>query len=227
MSSFGGCGTEPKCNLLRRAVKDKNRAQDLLTFLANEGCNIEALAGRLVTASEWNRKKPHYAETKPKQLRRLSANLRWCSGELGKSSVTDAIENMLFLSKTEFPNLIQALNNLGLVPLSGKNGTHGNFFHKLPEWMLDIAELLDRGLEETPKLTSQISYWGFLAWAVAEVKRETKREHYERVSELLDLLLEAQGKKVIGPELFKKSIQRHRKLKLSGTTARIKHQRNQ
>jgi hypothetical protein len=224
----GGCGTGPKCEFLLKQIEERatcERASTLLKVLADHGCDIEELASRLMTLAEWDRKNRHYAETKPEKLRRLAAELRWCSGEMRKLGVTDAIENFLVLSKTESPDLIHALN-FGLFPLSGKDEPRGSIFHKLPEWMLEIAKLLDKGLEETRKLNSQRSYWGFVDWVVAQVKRETKREHYEKVSELLDLLLEAKGKKPIGPELFKKSIQRHRKLGLLGRTAKTKRKKN-
>src|SRR5260370_35493199 len=121
-----------------------------------------------------------------------------------KQCVNDGFEIMLFLNQTESPDLIRAFNDLqlrgtekdyptgnSLFPLSGKTKARGNFFQKLPEWMLEVAELMDKNLERPPKRKSQSSYWGYIAWVVERVKSKTGREHYDEVSELLDFLLDA------------------------------------
>jgi hypothetical protein len=205
------CGTEPKCKLLLKRLGqsgNRERAETVLNVLAQDGCDIEAFACRIMALAELDRKNCHHSKTTPKKLRRLSTCLAWCSGEMKKPSVNDAVENMLFFHKTEFPDLICAFNNLQ----QRANEAAGNSPSpiSLPDWMFQTAQLIDESLEQATRRRSQRAYWGFFVWVVERVKSETGREHYEQISELFDLLLEANGKKPIHLDSFKKNIARYR-----------------
>ncbi len=201
--------------------------------LEKDGCNVEALACRLINATNLDRKKSggplkSFTSVGRKRLRSLSRNLRNCAGEMSNRDISDATEAMLFMAKVPSPDLIRAFNELqmkdelheharsnSLFSLAIGDGTRGNFLQKLPEWMDDVAALIDGFMNESRKRRSPSFFWDWCAWIANEVKRETGREHYEEVSGLLDGLLAAKNQAPIGTETFKKNISRFRKYRSS------------
>jgi len=197
-----------------RACKDREIAtQAVKAFLKmkkDPRCDTEALARRLLHGVDHEDPQKVHASGKPAmispelrdQVKSLPPKLRYCAGLLKNEDVI----RMLCLTLMPFGRapapLRTSVVELGKLPLSNRKNPgnfppdtppdRGNLFHKLPEWLDQVAEAIE-GYVEQNNFKSGFDDW--LVFTISHIQKETGRPHYTEIANILEPLLRSVGAK--------------------------------
>jgi hypothetical protein len=197
-----------------RACKDQEIAtQGVKAFLKMKNdprCDTEALARRLLHGVDHEDPQKVHASGTPAmispelrdQVKSLPPKLRYCAGLLKREDVLRMLCLTLIPGGHAPAPLRASVVELGKLSLSNRTNPgnfppdippdRGNLFHKLPEWLDQVAEAID-GYVEHGNFRSGFDDW--LLFTISRVKQETGRPHYAEIANILEPLLGSVGVK--------------------------------